>query len=111
MPSVIRIFKGRVRKSSTTESVSATPKDTIELQNRALHAAIAAINVLDLALNKLQSAWSILPEGEEKEKLEAEKVRLAFALYDVRMTVLRLFPSCRLPSLDAICGEPAQHRM
>lgn len=95
-----------------SESFSGEIADSLALLNdRSLHAAIAAIEILDFSLTKLQSAWSVLPDGEEKDKLEKEKVRLAFALYDVRVTVLRLFPTFDSATLALICSQPAQDRV
>ena len=56
---------------------------------------LAAIDVLDLALDRLHSSCGSLPDGEAKEKLIVEKKRLAFILYEVRITTQNLLPETR----------------
>jgi len=51
---------------------------------------LASIEVLDLALNRLQAAWASLPEGRDKQKLVRDQTRLTDALDEVRMMALEL---------------------
>ena len=55
-----------------------------------LHVSMASIEVLDLALNRLQAAWASLPEGQDKQKLVRDQTRLSDALDEVRMMALEL---------------------
>lgn len=55
-----------------------------------VQAMLTAIDVLDLALGRLRSAWGAMPDSDTRKELIQEGKRLAFTLYAVRMATLRL---------------------
>jgi hypothetical protein len=61
-----------------------------EVNACSLHISMASIEVLDLALNRLQAAWASLPEGEHKQQLVRDQTRLTDALDEVRMMAFEL---------------------